>query len=94
VPWEPALVYTIDGVKTEVQALSAGIKTAPNSGGAASIAVTGFNFAPSQWLQCAWGVTVSAPGVTFTAPVPATAVDGCPAVGEAGAYTRPLLSST
>jgi len=84
VPWEPAVMYSVDGVETGAQAMSAELKTVPNSGGVASIAVMGFNFAPSQWLKCAWGVVVSAPGVAFAAPAAATAVaNGCPAVGEA-----------
>ena len=84
VPWEPALVYQIDGVETSQQASSLEIKSVPNGGGGAAIHVVGFNFAPSQWLRCAWGVVQSAAGVAFPAPASATTTaGGCPVVGEA-----------
>jgi hypothetical protein len=83
VPWEPALVYTIDGVETSAQASSINIKSVSNGGGGGAIKVTGFNFAPSQWLRCVWGVVQSASGITFAAPASANASTACPAVGEA-----------
>ena len=48
VPWEPVLVYTVDGVDVAEVAMADQVKGAPNSGGV-EIAVTGFNFAPSKW---------------------------------------------
>jgi hypothetical protein len=86
VPWEPALMHDIDGVETGVQAHSADIKSVANGGGGTAIQVTGFNFAPSQWLQCAWGVVQSAPGVAHAAPAPA--VGSCPATGVVAGLGR------
>ena len=83
VPWEPALVYAVDGVETAAQAASTKIKSIANGGGAAAIAVTGFNFAPSQWLKCAWGVVASADGVAHAAPSVGQSVGQCASGGEA-----------
>lgn len=47
-PWEPTTLYSVNGDRKALE-------TGTVSGGEV-IDIVGFNFAPSQWLGCAWGV--------------------------------------
>eukprot|EP00898_Chlorokybus_atmophyticus_P003940 jgi/Chlat1/4547/Chrsp29S04595 len=52
VPWHPSWIYTINGVNYEE------IQSIPKSKltGGETLDIAGFNFAPSPWLSCTWGV--------------------------------------
>ena len=60
-PWEPTTLYSVNG---ETKAL----ETMTVTGGEV-IDILGFNFAPSQWLGCAWGMAEETDGFLLPAMV-------------------------
>jgi len=78
-PWEPTTMYSINGGSPELVSLSLT--------GGETLDITGFNFAPSQWLGCYWGEYERVVGVGIAPPEiePLT----CPPLPDVSAMWRP-----
>eukprot|EP00959_Pyramimonas_sp_CCMP1952_P401761 8418283-Pyramimonas_sp.AAC.1 len=86
-PWEPASLYAVNGV--EVSAKDFDVVSAGLAGGN-PLALSGFNFAPSPFLQCRFGDVAAEEGSAF--PESVSKAFACP-VGETSLARFPFAEN-